>query len=199
MIQGHKMTQGLFTQFYSSSKIIGNLLVFLDHNTFPRLQNLAMEYPFDLKEQSGRVTESLLEFLKKHRETIQKFKLVVNLFITEEPSEFDTAEDRLWVMKAKEASKLIKLKHVEMNITSLYRVRLSKIWTAFVESQNALESATVMTFRLDPNIISRVCEQNFRNIKSIGFTRLLLNDNGRFTPGNWVVWSNKLSQYLDIP
>lgn len=181
-LQGHKLTQGLFTQFYSSSQIVGNLLVLLAHNQFPSLHNLAMEYPFDLKENASKVTDSLLEFLIKHQKTITKFKLCVNLFITEEPNDWDSAEDRNWVSKAKAASKLIKLKQMDLNICSIYKVRLAKIWNAFVEAQNSLDSVSVMTFRLEQNVMRRICEQNFKTLVSIGLTRLVLSEEGRSLP-----------------
>lgn len=102
----------------------------------------------------------------------------------------ETVQDRMWVQKAKSVSKVMKLKNIEVVITSIYRVRLTKIWMGFIESQHALESVTIMTFRLLPDILYRVCEQNYKTLNRIGLTRLVLNENGRFTSINCSIFQN---------
>jgi hypothetical protein len=175
--------------FYDSKSIVKNLIGLWEQNRFPGLKNLAMEYPFDVKDEI-RVTDAFLKFLRHHKTTLEKFKLCVNLMPLQEPEELEAPEDRDWIQRSKAVSKTLHLRDIEIIITSIFKVFLSKIWLGFVESQRCLESITIATFRLNSDILPKICECNYRTITKMCLTRLSFNTNGRYSPISFSVLKN---------
>jgi len=179
-IWGHKLTQGMFTSTYSAAKIITNLYKFLG-NYFPQLKNFAVEFPYDAH-QEIQMSKVVLNFLSMHKNTLEKFKIEINLFTGAETSNtFETVEERELSDEAKKVSKSLKLKSLELIISSLFQLRLFKIWTSFGEQQTALASFTGLSFRFQPEILIHLCARNSHALTHVWISRIMLVDNGRLT------------------
>ncbi|ODM94856.1 hypothetical protein Ocin01_11826 [Orchesella cincta] len=178
-IWGHRLTDGIFTTFYPADKILPNILVLLS-NYFPALSSYSIEYPFDIRDEKT-LTQNIFIFLKRHP-YLSKFKICVNISITDDGSEFETAADREWIREAKTTSKRLNLKSLEIIISSMRKVRLAKLWMAFVEQQKSLETVTILSFRIPPLMMSTICVNNWQTLKKLFISRILMsnsNNNGR--------------------
>lgn len=173
VVWGHKLTDGLFTDFYDAKTIMPNLLVFIS-NDFRALSNLGLEYPFDIRDEK-RLTQELLSCLQRHSK-LEALRICINIPITEENSEFDTFEDREWSRDAKAISKQLNLKNMELIVSSMRRVRLTKVWMTFIENQRSLESATILSFRIPANLLSSICQNSRECLKKLFISRILMTN-----------------------
>ncbi|CAL8095439.1 unnamed protein product [Orchesella dallaii] len=171
---GHRLTEGIFTTFYPADRILPNVLMFLS-NYFPALSEYYMEYPFDIRDEKT-FTQQVLSFLKRHQ-TLLKFRICVNISLADDSSEFETATDREWIKEAKITSKRLKLKTLEILVSSMRKVRLARLWLAFVEQQQTLETAYILSFRIPLAMISAVCENNWQTLKKFFISRIIMNNN----------------------
>jgi len=178
-IWGHRLTDGIFTTFYPSDKIVPNVLALLSNN-FPSLSTYSVEYPFDIRDEKT-VTQQIFSFLKRHP-NVFKFKICVNISITDDATEFETVTDREWIKEAKTTSKRLNLKVLDIIVSSMRKVRLAKLWMAFVEQQRSLEAVTVLSFRIPPTMMASICENNWQTLKKMYISRFLMSsNNGRTT------------------
>lgn len=171
-IWGHKLTDGMFTEFYDHSNIIPNLLTLLLTSLFMELLYFGFEYPFDIRDDTS-LTQTILNFFRRHTK-LKIVRICINVPISADTSGLETFEDREWVRQAKTVSKLLSLQNLEIIISSMRRVRVTKIWLAFAEFQRNLESATLLSFRIPTQILFDFCNNNKNTLQKLFISRMLM-------------------------
>lgn len=176
-IWGSRLQEGLFLNYYKSTNILPNVLVLLT-NRFRSLTTFTMEYPSDVRDETS-LTGRVLTFLKRHRGTLSRFRLGVNILLAQEDQQQETFADLEWIRESKVTSKAVPLQEMELIVNSMRKRRLTKVWVAFLEQQCSLKAATLLSFRIPVSILLTLCTNNEATLTRLFVSRILMIENNQ--------------------